>query len=396
MLEKELNRSHEDWKYVPQSLRKGSLKEHVNRFIDTLGLHAGDYNLWLREFLKALLTVPIHSIQLWHQALSALGRIWQASSIKIIFPACGKSYYHLPQQHSPKKGEDPVDFVHRFRDLALDCYDGTDEEALVEICISNIVADYKVYLKNIGISQFSRLVEVVRKTSMSVKPTGQRTWRSTDYRDLNRACPKDEFLLPNMDILIDSTLCQGLLSFMDGFSGYNQIKMSLKDAEKIAFRTPYGNFYYTRKPSISFEEGVGKVLAVQVEDEPKKVRVRVSSGKFLGFQVHQSGIDVDPKKTRAINSLAPPRNPKELKSFIGRLSYIRRFIPGLVAIISVFTPLLKKGKPYEWSKECQEAYQQVQQIITKLPTMRAPIPGLLLKLFVAATNAAVSGFACPR
>ncbi|CAL8119361.1 unnamed protein product [Prunus armeniaca] len=57
----------------------------------------------------------------------------------------------------------------------------------------------------------------------------------TDYRDLNRACPKDEFSLPNMDILIDSTSGQGMLSFMDGFSGYNQIKMSPKDAEKTAF-----------------------------------------------------------------------------------------------------------------------------------------------------------------
>ncbi|CAL8175767.1 unnamed protein product [Prunus armeniaca] len=75
-----------------------------------------------------------------------------------------------------KQGEDPVDFVRRFRDLALDCYDEKDEEALVEICISNIVADYRVYLENIGIRQFSRLLEVVRKTSMSVKPA--RTWRS--------------------------------------------------------------------------------------------------------------------------------------------------------------------------------------------------------------------------
>ncbi|XP_021833842.1 uncharacterized protein LOC110773621 [Prunus avium] len=122
---------------------------------------------------------------------------------------------------------------------------------------------------------------------------------------------------------------------------------------------------------------------------PKKCAFGVSSGKFLVFQVHQRGIDVDPKKTRAINSLAPPRNPKELKSFMGRLSYIRRFIPGLAATISVFAPLFKKGRPYEWSKECQEAYQQVQQIITKLPTMRAPIPGLPLKIYLAATNAAV-------
>ena len=69
-----------------------------------------------------------------------------------------------------------------------------------------------------------------------------------DYRDLNKACPKDEFPLPNMDMLMDSTSSQGMLSFMDGFSGYNQIKMAARDAEKTAFHTLYGNFHYTVMP----------------------------------------------------------------------------------------------------------------------------------------------------
>jgi hypothetical protein len=69
-----------------------------------------------------------------------------------------------------------------------------------------------------------------------------------DFRNLNKACPKDEFPLPNMDLLIDSTAGHAMFSFMDGFSGYNQIRMSTKDAEKIAFRTPIGNFYYTVMP----------------------------------------------------------------------------------------------------------------------------------------------------
>ena len=64
-----------------------------------------------------------------------------------------------------------------------------------------------------------------------------------DFRNLNKACLKDEFSLPNMDLLIDSTAGNVMFSFMDGFSGYNQIKMAPKDAEKIAFRTPMGNFY---------------------------------------------------------------------------------------------------------------------------------------------------------
>ena len=66
-----------------------------------------------------------------------------------------------------------------------------------------------------------------------------------DFRNLNRACPKDKFPLPNMDLLIDSAARNAMFSFMDGFSEYNQFRMAPKDAEKTAFRTPIGNFYYT-------------------------------------------------------------------------------------------------------------------------------------------------------
>ena len=51
-----------------------------------------------------------------------------------------------------------------------------------------------------------------------------------------------------MDLLIDSAAGHAMFSFMDGFSGYNQIRMSTKNAEKIAFRTPIGNFYYPVMP----------------------------------------------------------------------------------------------------------------------------------------------------
>ena len=69
-----------------------------------------------------------------------------------------------------------------------------------------------------------------------------------DFRNLNKVCSKDEFPLPNMDLLIDSMARSAMFSFMDGFIGYNQIRMAPKDAEKTAFRTPMGNFYYTVMP----------------------------------------------------------------------------------------------------------------------------------------------------
>ena len=63
-----------------------------------------------------------------------------------------------------------------------------------------------------------------------------------DYRDLNRASLKDNFPLPHIDVLVDNTAQCKVFSFMDGFSGYNQIKMSPKDREKTSFITPWGTF----------------------------------------------------------------------------------------------------------------------------------------------------------
>ena len=57
---------------------------------------------------------------------------------------------------------------------------------------------------------------------------------------MNKAYPKDEFPLPNIDLLID--LVASMFSFMDGYSGYNQIRMAAKDAKKTAFRTPNWKF----------------------------------------------------------------------------------------------------------------------------------------------------------
>ena len=63
-------------------------------------------------------------------------------------------------------------------------------------------------------------------------------WRMcVDFTDLNNACPKDSFPIPKIDQLMDSMVGHKLLTFMDAFSGYNQIQMAEEDQEKIAFIT---------------------------------------------------------------------------------------------------------------------------------------------------------------
>jgi len=79
------------------------------------------------------------------------------------------------------------------------------------------------------------------------KKNGQLRIR-VDFRDLNNACPKDDFPLPIIELLMDATTGFGALSFMDGFSGYNQIKMNPEDEELTSFQTPQGTYCYTVMP----------------------------------------------------------------------------------------------------------------------------------------------------
>ena len=74
-------------------------------------------------------------------------------------------------------------------------------------------------------------------------------WRMCmEFTDLNKACPKDSYPLPQVDVLVHSTAQHQLLSFMDAFSGYNHIKMDEADQEKTSFITSQGLFCYKVMP----------------------------------------------------------------------------------------------------------------------------------------------------
>ena len=65
-----------------------------------------------------------------------------------------------------------------------------------------------------------------------------------DFTDLNKACPRDPFLMPKIDPLVDATVGHPRMSFLDAFQGYHQIPLSLDDQEKTAFVTPVRNYHY--------------------------------------------------------------------------------------------------------------------------------------------------------
>ncbi|RVW92619.1 Transposon Ty3-I Gag-Pol polyprotein [Vitis vinifera] len=66
--------------------------------------------------------------------------------------------------------------------------------------------------------------------------------------DLNKASPKDDFPLPHLDMLVDSTTGHSMLFFMDEFSKYNQILMALENMEKTSFITEWGTYCYRVMP----------------------------------------------------------------------------------------------------------------------------------------------------
>ena len=89
---------------------------------------------------------------------------------------------------------------------------------------------------------------------------------------------------------------------------------------------------------------------------PMKCAFGVSARKFLGFPVHHKGISVDPAKATSIATMERPTTVRELKSFLGRVLYIRRFMPGLASVTTGLSKLLKKGTEFTWGTKQQEAF----------------------------------------
>ena len=96
-------------------------------------------------------------------------------------------------------------------------------------------------------------------------------WRMcVDFTDLNKACPKDSYPLPRVDILVDSTAQHQLLSFINAFSGYNQIRMDEANQEKTLFVISQGLFYYKVIPfglknvGVTYQRLINKMFIHQV------------------------------------------------------------------------------------------------------------------------------------
>ena len=194
---------------------------------------------------------------------------------------------------------------------------------------------------------------------------------------------------------MDSTAGHKLLTFMDAFSGYNQILMAEEDQEKTAFVTSQGLYCYRVMPfglknvgatyqrlvNQMFKKQIGRNVEVYVDDmlvksrkekdhlddlretfntlrqyhmklNPSKCAFGVSSGKFLGFIVSQRGIEANPEKVRAILEMSSPRTTKEVQSLTGKVAALNRFVSKATDKCLPFFKTLKKA--FAWTDECEE------------------------------------------
>ena len=114
----------------------------------------------------------------------------------------------------------------------------------------------------------------------------------------------------------------------------------------------------------------------------------VSSGEFLGLIVSHRGIEANLDKIQAILNMEPVRNIKDVQSLIGRVAALNRFVSKATDKCLPFFKVLKKA--FEWTDECQKAFQDLKVYLTMAPLLSPSIPGKELYLYLAVSPHIVS------
>nr|KYP55197.1 Retrovirus-related Pol polyprotein from transposon 297 family [Cajanus cajan] len=301
---------------------------------------------------------------------------------------------------------------------------GTDRKLAVETEVAKLLEAR--FIREVHYTTWLANVVVVKKPN--------RKWRMcTDYTNLNKACPKDAYPLPNIDRLVDGASDHKVLTFLDAYSGYNQIPMHPCDEEKTAFITDSENYCYQVMPfglknagatyqrlmNKPFRHQLGRNMEVYVDDmvvksrdlvqhvidlsevfqqlhrydmrlNPEKCVFGVSGGKFLGFMQSARGIEANPDKCMAIINMVSPQNLKEVQKLAGWLTALSRFLSCLAEIAKPIVGLLRKVKKFEWSIECEKAFRTLKERLGSPPILSKPAPEVDMVVYLCVSNEAIS------
>jgi hypothetical protein len=121
---------------------------------------------------------------------------------------------------------------------------------------------------------------------------------------------------------------------------------------------------------------------------PLKCVFSVSAGKFLGFIIHEHGIEIDPTKIESINKVQPPECKNDMQKFLGKVFYLWRFLSKLSEKINAFAPILqlKNEAEFTWGVDQQCAFENIKRYC---PVMKAPMVGIPFRLYIAAEAAVI-------
>ena len=235
-----------------------------------------------------------------------------------------------------------------------------------------------------------------------------------DFRKLNAATKKDYFPLPFTDIILDHVAGHECYSFLDGFSGYNQVFIRWCDQLKTTFTTEWGTFAFNRMPfglcnapgtfqrlmMDIFKDFLRHFIEVFIDDfavfsdrkshleclrktfekcretglklHPGKCFFGMGSGILLGHVVSSTGLQVDLEKVRVILTLLAPTSVKEIRGFLGCVGYYRRFIDGYAKRALPLTELLKKDAEFIWTGKRQQAFEDLKTQLSVSPILSVP------------------------
>ena len=266
-----------------------------------------------------------------------------------------------------------------------------------------------------------------------VKKKGGEARLVIDYRALNKVTRKISYPLPVMSEIVNamSDSQPSWFSLADLKSGYWQQPLSETSKPKTTFATHQGSYQFNflpfglagspaafQKLMLQVFQGLTfKFLIIYVDDilifsktfdqhlshlqtvfnrlrdanlrlHPKKCNFVVPEILYLGHIISPAGIAVDPSKIEILKTYPPPRNVKQVRSFLGYCSYYRRFVKNFAQIAQPLNSLLHKGKVFHWTDACQQAFEKLRTAMYTTPILAYAD---MNKQFILSTDASSTG-----
>ncbi|GBN40791.1 Transposon Tf2-6 polyprotein [Araneus ventricosus] len=255
-----------------------------------------------------------------------------------------------------------------------------------------------------------------------------------DYRLLNSITETFKICLPKISEIIKNIAGRKIYCVLDLKSAFFQIKLRDEDKRKLAFCTEMGNFQPTRLPfgsknSTSYFHTLiskclngitGKNVQFFLDDiiiaadslcelkvtlqavfdrltkfnltlDPAKLQLCKPEITYLGFDLNANGFSPSEQNVNKVTNFPRPKNLKQVQMFLGMLNYFRGLIYDYAGIVEPLVKLTKKNTPFVWSVECENAFNTVQEIILKKPTLKNFDPNLPISLITDASKIAICG-----